>query len=180
MQKGSFCKGLLSLVCANYRTAVMKKFFKLNPYTIIGLAVVLGIFAYIYEVPFLDIIELKTIDLRFTTRGSIPAGPEIVLAVIDEKSLEKEGKWVWPRSKIAAMVNKLSKAGTKVIGFDVGFLEPDDVKIIETINDIQNEVKKSHFQNKAFDLFMENLKLESDNDRLLANAIAKSNARVVL
>ena len=180
MQKRAFCKGLLTLICANYRTAVMKKLFKLNPYTISVLAIVLGIFAYTYGVPFLDIIELKTIDLRFTTRGSLAAGPEVVLAVIDEKSLEKEGKWVWPRSKIAAIVNKLSKAGTKVIGFDIGFLEPDDIRVIETINDIQNEVKKSHLQTKAFDRFLENLKIESDNDRLLANAIAKSNARVVL
>ena len=158
----------------------MKKLFKLNPYTISVLAIGLGIFAYLYGVPFLDIIELKTIDLRFTTRGSLAAGPEVVLAVIDEKSLEKEGKWVWPRSKIAAIVNKLSKAGTKVIGFDIGFLEPDDIRVIETINDIQNEVKKSHLQTKAFDRFLENLKIESDNDRLLANAIVKSNAMVVL
>ncbi len=124
----------------------MKKIFKLNPYTISAFTIVLGIFAYVYGVPFLDIIELKTIDLRFTTRGSIPAGPEVVLAVIDEKSLEKEGKWVWPRSKIAAIVNKLSKAGAKVIGFDIGFLEPDDARVVQTIVSIQNEIKKLIFK----------------------------------
>ncbi len=158
----------------------MKKFFKLNPYTISILIIVLGIFAYAYGIPFLDIIELKTIDLRFTTRGSLAASPEVVLAVIDEKSLKKEGKWVWPRSKIADMVTKLSKAGAKVIGFDIGFLEPDDIRIVNTINTIQNEVKKIHFKDKTFERFLENLKIESDDDKLLARTITKSSARVVL
>ena len=37
--------------------------------------------------------------------------------------IEKEGKWIWPRSKIAALINKLSDAGAKVVAFDIGFLE---------------------------------------------------------
>ena len=159
---------------------VMKKFVKLNPYTISVLTIAFGIFAYMYGIPFLDIMELKTIDLRFTTRGALAPGPEVVMAVIDEKSLEKEGKWVWPRSKIADLVTKLSSAGARVIGFDIGFLEPDDTRVVQTINAIRNEAKKIEFQNKTFEGFLKKLELQSDNDKLLANAIANSSARVVL
>jgi len=158
----------------------MKKFIRLNPFTISVITVVIGIFAYFYGIPFLDLMELKTIDLRFHARGKINAGPEVVLAVIDEKSLEEEGKWVWPRSKFADLVTKLSKAGVKVVGFDVGFLEPDDAGIVHTINAIQNESKKYHSKNKTFDNFLESLKAKSDHDKLLVNAIANSSAKVVL
>ena len=158
----------------------MKKFIKLNPFTISAITVVVGIFIYAYGIPFLDLMELKTIDLRFQARGTRTPNPEILLAVIDEKSLEEQGKWVWPRSKIAALVTKLSHAGAKVVGLDVGFLEPDDARLVHTIRAIEQEAQKLRSNNKAFDHFLENLKRQSDNDRLLADAITNSKARVVL
>lgn len=158
----------------------MKKFIKLNPFTITLLSIVLGSFALISGIPFLDIMELKTIDFRFAARGKISPGSEVVLAVIDEKSLEKEGKWVWPRSKLADLVTKLSKAGARVVAFDIGFLEPDDKRIVQTINSIKQEVQKFRIQNTKFEHFLENLKYKSDNDRFLADAIINSSSRVVL
>ena len=74
----------------------MKKIFKLSPLSITALAIVIGIAAFLYGIPFMDIMELKTIDLRFEARGTTPPGSQVVLAVVDEKSLEKEGKWIWP------------------------------------------------------------------------------------
>ena len=81
----------------------MKKILQLNPFTISIFAIVAGIFFYWYGVPFLDIMELKTIDLRFTTRGKIAPKPDVVLAVIDEKSLEEVGKFVRPRRGAGSM-----------------------------------------------------------------------------
>ena len=46
--------------------------------------------------------------------------------MIDEKSLATEGRWPWPRSKLAALVDMLSRDGARVIGFDMAFLEPDE------------------------------------------------------
>lgn len=158
----------------------MRKFFKLNPFTITTFAVVVGIIAFLYGIPFMDIMELKTIDLRFTTRGKIEPGSKIVLAVVDEKSLENEGKWIWPRVKIADLVNKLSKFGARVIAFDIGFLEPDNKRMIQAINAIQEEAKKSNIMNHVFDQFLKDLEHQSNNDQLLANAIINSNAKVVL
>jgi len=158
----------------------MKKISKLYPVFIAFLAISLGVFAYVSEIPFLDIMELKTIDLRFKSRGSIEPGSNIVLAVIDEKSIAKEGKWIWPRSKIADLVNKLSEKGARVIAFDIGFFEPDEKKIVQVINSIQSEAKHIDIHNKRFEQYLENLKSKSDNDKLLADAILDSKARVVL
>lgn len=58
-------------------------------------------------------------------RGPIAPAPAVVVAAIDEKSLEAEGRWPWPRSRIAALVQALSDDGAKVVGFDVTFSEPD-------------------------------------------------------
>src|SRR5690554_608944 len=38
-------------------------------------------------------------------------------------------RWPWPRSKIARLIDILSRAEAKVIGFDIGFLEPDDIAV---------------------------------------------------
>src|SRR5215831_7930378 len=70
--------------------------------------------------------ELKTYDLRFLARGQVPPTPAVVLALIDEKSLATEGRWPWPRTKLAVLVDHLAHDGARVIGFDLGFLEPDE------------------------------------------------------
>ncbi|MEE8541672.1 MAG: adenylate/guanylate cyclase domain-containing protein, partial [Desulfobacterales bacterium] len=157
------------------------------PYLIITVVFVgLGIFAYMHsylggtKTLFLDLMELRTVDIRFQTRAKIAPGPEVVLAVIDEKSLAQEGKWVWPRSIIAELITKLSDAGTRVIGFDVGFLEPDDPRLIPTIEGIQGQLTNLNIANDTIQNYLEMIKHEADNDRLLAEAIQQSKAKVVL
>lgn len=158
----------------------MLKKIKLAHIAITLFFVVLGVFVYMRGILFLDLMDLRTIDIRFQTRAKVTPGPEVVLAVIDEKSLAHEGKWVWPRSKIAALINKLSEAGARVVGFDVGFLEPDDTHLIETLNGIQTKLNDLSIENAALQDYLEILKIETDNDRLLAEAIRKSKAKVVL
>jgi adenylate cyclase len=64
-------------------------------------------------VPIFDLIELRTYDLRVRSRGHLQPSPAVALAVIDEKSLDVEGRWPWPRSKIAALVDALSRDGAE-------------------------------------------------------------------
>ena len=158
----------------------LKKIIKVNPIVISVITVLIGTFAYLYEVPFLELMELKTVDLRFKSRGTISPGSNVVLAVADEKSIDKEGKWMWPRSKFANLVAKLSDAGAKVIAFDVGFHAPDDKGIVKALENIQKEIENFEIRNKSFNNYLENLKSESDNDKLLADAIQNSKAKVVI
>jgi|GEM_PF-1363466 len=81
---------------------------------------------FLYGIPTLDLVELKTYDLRFLSRGQLSPSPAVVMALVDEKSLATEGRWPWPRSKFAALVNALSHDGARVIGFDISFIEPDE------------------------------------------------------
>ena len=98
----------------------------INPLSITIYLTFLIVLVFFIGPSFLEVVELKTLDLRFKSRGCMQANDAIVLAVIDEKSLDEEGRWPWPRSKIARLVDYLSDDEAKVIGFDIGFLEPDE------------------------------------------------------
>jgi diguanylate cyclase (GGDEF)-like protein/PAS domain S-box-containing protein len=54
-----------------------------------------------------------------------PAPADIVIVAVDEQSLQSVGAWPWPRRLHADLVQRLSGAGAKVIGFDVVFAEAD-------------------------------------------------------
>lgn len=59
-------------------------------------------------------------DVRNVVREH-PASGEIVLVAIDDRSLDKIGKWPWSRSYHAALVNNLREAGAKNVYFDIDF-----------------------------------------------------------
>jgi len=131
-------------------------------------------------VPILDLVELKTFDLRFLSRGIEKPSPDVVMAVIDEKSLDTEGRWPWPRSKIARLIEILSEDGARVISFDIGFLEPDENTNLQFINQFDQKVETLQIENNNLNKFIEESRLTADNDLILAKAIKKSTAKVVL
>ncbi|MEP1208251.1 MAG: adenylate/guanylate cyclase domain-containing protein [Rhizobiaceae bacterium] len=87
---------------------------------------------------------------------------------INEESIRKLGQWPWPRTKVAALVDKLMAAGAVVVGFDIVFAEPDRLspeKIAEDNESLSPEVKQA----------LSNL---PSNDSVFADAIKRS--RIVL
>jgi len=52
------------------------------------------------------------------------ASGDIVLLMIDDKSLQEVGNWPWPRTTDAALVDKLTAFGAKRVYFDVNFSFP--------------------------------------------------------
>jgi adenylate cyclase len=79
------------------------------------------------NVTFFEVLEAKTLDLQFALRGPIAPGPETVIAAIDEKSINRLGRFPWPRSTWGRVVDRLTEEGAKVIVFDVFFTEPENV-----------------------------------------------------
>ncbi|MEL6967440.1 MAG: adenylate/guanylate cyclase domain-containing protein [Pseudomonadota bacterium] len=49
----------------------------------------------------------------------------VAILDIDEASIRKYGQWPWPRTKMAEMVDRLTKLGVGIVGFDIVFSEPD-------------------------------------------------------
>ncbi|MGD2124595.1 MAG: adenylate/guanylate cyclase domain-containing protein [Desulfobacteraceae bacterium] len=159
---------------------LFRSFSSINPVSITTCLTVLILILFLIGVPFLDLMELKTLDLRFKSRGVKSASSNVVLAVIDEKSVKTEGRWPWPRSKISRLIDILSRDGAKVIGFDVIFAEPDENTNLQFIDQFGQKVKNLQIDNEDIEAFLQKSKLDADNDLNLAEAIKASDARVVL
>jgi adenylate cyclase len=131
-------------------------------------------------VPILDLVELKAYDLRVLARGARPPSPAVVLAAIDEKSLDAEGRWPWPRSKIAALVDLLSRDAARVIGFDIAFSEPDAHSGRALVDQLARQVRGLAIGDARLADLFEQARRQADHDLALANAIKNSSAAVVL
>ena len=85
--------------------------------------------------------SLRTTDRLFLSRD---ANPNIVLIAIDDASLAKVGRWPWPRSVHANIIDKLSNAGVSAIAYDVNFPEPsntvDDQALASSIRSAGNVI----------------------------------------
>jgi adenylate cyclase len=151
-----------------------------NPVTLAVVTILLVATLSLWGVPILDLIELRTYDMRLRSRGSVPTSPSVVLAMVDEKSLDAEGRWPWPRSKLAALVDQLSADGARVIAFDIGFLEPDESSGLEMLDRLRATMATLGLATPKLDRFLGQTRQEADNDRVLAQAIRESRAPVVL
>ncbi|MEE9521810.1 MAG: adenylate/guanylate cyclase domain-containing protein [candidate division NC10 bacterium] len=74
---------------------------------------------------FLEVAELKALDVRFYIRGAqLPTSP-IVIVAIDEASFDEIYQpWAWPRKFHAQLLKQIAKGHPLVVGVDVLFLEP--------------------------------------------------------
>ena len=69
----------------------------------------------------LELLENKLLDMRFKLRGVMPAGNDVVIVTIDEKSIQSIGRWSWDRDVFAELLYTLTDAEPSVIAFDVIF-----------------------------------------------------------
>jgi len=101
----------------------------------------IAIFMLIKLLP-METLEEKLYDYRFKIRGTIKPSEKVVIAAIDEKSIERLGRWPWDRDKIANLVKKLAEAGAEIIVFDIFFVEEEknDPKLAQAIREAGNVI----------------------------------------
>jgi len=151
-----------------------KKLFSVSPLKITVLIILLSVTLFFFDAPFLRFMELKALDLRILSRGALPSGGETVIATIDEKSLTELGRWPWPRTTIARLVETLKKNGAKAVGFDVVFSEPDENSGLKTINELTQEARQIGLADNRLLAMMGKKKESADTDAALAKAIEKA------
>lgn len=93
----------------------------------VGAAILIGALALRVADP-LPLQQLRNLTFdsyqRLKPRTYDPASP-VVIAAIDEKSLDKFGQWPWSRATLAGITDRLTELGAAAIAFDVLFSEPD-------------------------------------------------------
>ncbi|MBU2226538.1 MAG: CHASE2 domain-containing protein [Proteobacteria bacterium] len=152
----------------------LKKILSASPLKISFAVILIALVLFFIDAPFLRFMELKALDLRMVSRGVIPAGGETVIVTIDEKSLSELGRWPWPRTTIAKLVDALKDYGAKVVGFDIVFAEPDANSSLQTVAELSSEVKSAGIQDARLSSLLEEKKKLADTDAALARSIEKA------
>ena len=114
------------------------------------------------------------LKLRVTMPGGVD--PRIVIVDIDEKSLQEQGHWPWPRNKIARLVDLLfDRYKIDVLGFDVLFAERDESSGLKSLEALGRSELSS---NAAFNQSLNRLKPALNYDQIFADSL--KDRRVVL
>lgn len=151
-----------------------RKLLSISPFKLSLIIVIIIIVLYLVNFHFFNFMELKTLDVRFLSRGARATGGETVIAAIDEKSLTELGRWPWSRATIAKLVDALTESGAKAIGFDVVFAEPDEHSTVGQIRDIAREMKNLGTADDRVYALLDEKKRLSDTDGILAESISRA------
>lgn len=76
-------------------------------------------------VPVARVIGLRLSDSLFRVAPKNAGGSRVVVVLIDDESLQKYGRWPWPRQQLAQLVRNLKQAGAQAIGLDILLSEPE-------------------------------------------------------
>ncbi len=158
---------------------MLKNLFHLSGIKVAFLLTLVISSVYFLDLSFLSLLELKTLDLRFRSRGNIPTSGEVALVTIDEKSLDELGRWPWPRARMAELLNAMVKYDPKVIGFDVVWSEPDENSELKGLKATQEKWKDLRGGNREFENYLNQAVRKADSDKTLAQSIASSQRAVL-
>jgi adenylate cyclase len=137
---------------------------------LVALAILVGLVALrIVDPTPLQLLRVKTFDIYQQIKPRQVSDQRPVMVVdLDDRSLREIGQWPWPRTTVAALVDRLTAMGAIVIGFDVVFAEPDRMSpavVAGSIPGLDDETRSR-------------LEGMPSNDAFFAQSIA--NSRVVL
>ena len=62
-------------------------------------------------------------------RTAFRTSGRVVIVSLDERSLARFGRWPWPRSRLAQLVEKIGALGAASVGIDMIFAEPDETPL---------------------------------------------------
>lgn len=160
-------------------------FFKKHPAIILGLSItVLFLALGLFRVAFLDALELKFYDVMMNLRGDPQGSSSVIIVDIDDDSIEKLGRWPWPRSLLAKGISKINAGNPRVIGLNFILSESEESAGLRALLDLEkqftdNVLVQAGDKGAMFLKAMQDAQTKLDNDAKLAEAIVAS-GKVVL
>ena len=161
----------------------MKKFL-LSDYTIGSLLTLLVLAFFYLQLPFFENTELMFYDARakFRLKPDIAQrGDEIAIVAIDDESINKIGRWPWPRWRMVELLQQLGPFEPKVIAFNLLFSEPESNQGLEEIRNLQGTCGSLLLSKKikeprdySFLTELSSAEVRLDNDTKLISAIRDS------
>ena len=127
--------------------------------------------SFAWRLDFLERVEHLAYDLHL--RWTMPGGIDesVVIVDIDERSLDREGRWPWPRNKLAQLVERLFEDyHVEIVGFDIVFAEPDESSGLGVLEHLS---RNQLLSDDAFQQQMNSLRSELDYDATFAESISQ-------
>ena len=129
-------------------------------------------------------LELATYDIGVRSARQAP-GEQIAVIAVDNESIDNLGRWPWPRDIMAAMIDRLSAAGAKVIGLGVFLSEPQTdpgLVVIRSLQDFwqqsslsqSNEDSPHHQDLTQLGAQLQRASRDLDTDARLASSIQRA------
>ena len=146
----------------------------------LGVAVTIGLAFLTWLAPNVVVrLDNTALDFQFRLRGERSPGQEVMLVLVDEKSLKEMGRWPWPRNKQALLIDQIHAGEPAVVGLDIIYAEPE---ASDTVRDIQTwlaaERQKEPLSNKVLGLLETRLHA-LDTDQQFAQSVARAGAAVL-
>jgi adenylate cyclase len=133
--------------------------------------------------PAVQQVEAQLLDARFRLRPPAPPSDDIVLVLIDERSIREIGRWPWSRAVLADGLKRLAASGARTIGLDLLLAEPEPGAVPATWRDrvaqALGEIRQQSAPGLDLERTLARLVDDRSGDRDLAAAIAEA-ADVVL
>ena len=127
---------------------------------------------------FINLLDKKWVDFILKQREVQPHTDAVAIATIDSKSVDKYGRWPWPRGRMAELVQAMNEhyeVGT--IGWDIVFSEPEQDTGIGIIDQYKNLFASLGFpsspQTNRFMNMLDESKRELDGDARFGKALAQ-------
>ena len=110
---------------------------KRHPAQALGLCItVIFLLLGLLRMDFLDTMELKFYDLMMGLRSDVQSSSDVVIVDIDDDSIEKLGRWPWPRSLLAQGLDKISAGKPRVVGLNFILSEPEESAGLKVLRDL--------------------------------------------
>jgi len=126
---------------------------------------------------FLRRLESATLDTRFLVRGALRPDPRIVIVEIDQRSQETLGRWPFPRSHFAALLDALREDGARVAVFDLTFSQPE--RAAEPLHVLRTRLAEKGRRDATLEAELAALEEKFNYDRQFAEAIERFPAVVL-
>jgi len=133
-----------------------------------------------FVVAWLHRFELLASDLRFRVRGPMAPGPEVVIAAIDEQSVDELGRWPWPYTVQAQLIHRLTAYGAAAIGYDVVFSSSDTSAGLDNLQTIQASLAaRGYYSDAELQALVERTLAAADHDQIFATALQESGRTIL-
>jgi adenylate cyclase len=146
----------------------------------LGVAITIGLAFLAWLAPNIVIrLDNSALDVQFRLRGERSPGQEVLLVLVDEKSLKEIGRWPWPRDTQARLIDHIHEGEPAVVGLDIIYAEPEESSTVREIKTwLSAEPQKEPLPGNVLGLLEARLQA-LDTDRQFALSVARAGTTVL-